>query len=225
METSCTRCHQPIQPDNTFCPACGMPQLLYSAEAIPGQIPAERWSEPIRDANTVDWGRGMRAALIMAIPAGILCSLFSPVSIFGLIWMSAAAAMAVSLYLRSQGPAWITVGAGARIGLVTGLIGGWTAAAASGITLFVMRFFLHQGKTLDDTWQTVIADQVVRQWTAAGIDAQSILVYKAWLLSPEGRAGSMLSAVLLLAAALVFFAVGGGALGARFKARTRRPSV
>jgi hypothetical protein len=147
------------------------------------------------------------------------------VSIFGLIWMSAAAALAVSLYLRTQRPAWITVGAGARIGLVTGLLGGWMAAAASGITLFVMRFMLHEGKTLDDTWQTVITDQVVRQWTMAGIDAQSILTYKAWLLSPEGRAGSMLSAVLLLATALVFFAVGGGALGARFQARTRRPSV
>jgi hypothetical protein len=225
METTCSRCHQPVLPDNTFCPTCGMPQLVYSAEAVPGQVPAERWNEPIRDASVVEWKRAMRSALIMAIPAGILCSLFSPVSIFGLIWMSVAAALAVSLYLRTQRPAWITVGAGARIGLVTGLLGGWMAAAASGITLFVMRFMLHEGKTLDDTWQTVITDQVVRQWTMAGIDAQSILTYKAWLLSPEGRAGSMLSAVLLLATALVFFAVGGGALGARFQARTRRPSV
>jgi len=32
-----------------------------------------------------------------------------------------------------------------------------------------MRFVLHEGKTLDDTWQSVIADQVVRQWTQAGI--------------------------------------------------------
>ena len=94
METTCSRCHQPVQPDNTFCPTCGMPQLVYSAEAIPGQIPAERWNEPVRDASIVDWKRGMRAALIMAVPAGILCSLFSPVSIFGLIWMSVAAALA-----------------------------------------------------------------------------------------------------------------------------------
>ncbi len=166
-----------------------MPQLVYSAEMVPGQAPAERWNEPVRDASLVDWKRGMRAALIMAVPAGILCSLFSPVSILGLIWMSVAAALAVSMYLRSQRHAWITVGAGARIGLVTGLLGGWMAAAASGITLFVMRFVLHEGKTLDDTWQTVITDQVVRQWTAAGIDAQTIRMYKAWLLSPEGRAG------------------------------------
>ena len=165
----------------------------------------------------------MRVCLALAVPAGVLCSLFSPVSIFGLLWMAIAAAWAVALYLRSQKPAWITIGAGARIGLVTGLLGGWTAAAASGMTLFAMRVFLHQGKDLDDAWQTIISDQVARQWTNAGVDAQTVSLYKSWLLSPEGRAGSMLSAVLLLVVALVFFAAGGGALGARFQARARRP--
>jgi hypothetical protein len=225
MEITCTRCHQAVEAENCYCSTCGLPQLLYAAEAIPGQAPPERFAEPIRDASTVDWKRATRAAVALAVPAGLLCSLFSPVSIFGLLWMSVAAAWAVALYLRSQRPAWITIGAGARIGLVTGLIGGWMAAAASGMTLFVMRFFLHQGKTLDETWQTIISDQVTRQWTAAGVDAQTITLYKGWLLSPEGRAGSMLGAILLLVAALIFFAVGGGALGARFQARARRPGV
>jgi hypothetical protein len=225
MEITCTRCHQTIEADNCYCPTCGLPQLMYSAEGIPGQAPPERFTEPIRDASTVDWKQAMRAALALAAPAGLLCSLFSPVSIFGLLWMSVAAAWAVALYLRSQRPAWITIGAGARIGLVTGLIGGWMAAAASGATLFVMRFFLHQGKSLDDTWQTIISDQVTRQWTSAGVDVQTIALYKTWLLSPEGRAGSMLGAILLLVAALIFFAVGGGAVGARFQARQRRTGV
>jgi hypothetical protein len=225
MEITCTRCHQTVEADNLYCPACGLPQLLYSADNVPGQPPAERWSEPVKDANTVDWKRAMRVSLALGVPAGLLCSLFSPVSIFGLLWMAVAAAWAVALYLRSQRPAWITMGAGARIGLVTGLLGGWTAAAASGITLFAMRFFLHQGKTLDDTWQAIISDQVAGQWTAAGVDAQTITLYKAWLLSPEGRAGSMLSAILLLVTALIFFAVGGGALGARLQARSRRPQL
>jgi hypothetical protein len=225
MEITCTRCHQTVESDNCYCPTCGLPQLLYSAENVPGQVAPEHFNEPIRDASTVDWKRAMRATLAVAVPAGLLCSLFSPVSIFGLLWMAIAAAWAVSLYLRSQRPAWITIGAGARIGLVTGLIGGWMAAAASGITLFVMRFILHEGKTIDDTWQTMITDQVAGQWTAAGIDAQTILAYKTWLLSSEGRAGSMLSAILLLVTGLIFFAVGGGAIGARLQARTRRTQV
>lgn len=225
MEINCTRCHQAVEADNCYCPTCGLPQLVYTAEGVPGQAPPERFSEPVPDASTVDWKRAMRSASALAIPAGVLCSLFSPVSIFGLLWMGVAAAWAVALYMRSQRPAWITMGAGARIGLVTGLLGGWTAAAASGVTLFVMRFVLHQGKALDETWTTIISDQVTRQWTAAGVDAQTIALYKAWLLSPEGRAGSMLSAILLLVAALVFFAAGGGALGSRLQARARRPGV
>ena len=225
MEITCTRCHQAVLADNCYCPTCGLPQLQYSAENVPGQAPAERWLEPVKDASIVDWKRAMRPALALAIPAGALCSLFSPVSIFGLLWMTIAAAWVVALYLRNQRPAWITIGAGARIGLVTGLLGAWTAAAASGLSLFVMRFFLHQGKTLDETWTTIISDQVARQWTSAGVDAQTISLYKGWLLSPEGRAGSMLSAICFLVAVLIFFAVGGGALGARLQARARRPQV
>jgi hypothetical protein len=225
MEITCTRCHQAILAEACFCPTCGLPQLQYSAENVPGQAPPERFTEPVRDAGTVDWKRALRLCVALAVPAGVLCSLFSPVSIFGLLWMSIAAAWTVSLYLRSQRPAWITTGAGARIGLVTGLVGGWTAAAASGITLFAMRFGMHQGKSLDETWSTIVSGEVAAQWAAAGVDAQTIAVYKNWLLSPEGRAGAMLSAVLLLVSMLVFFAVGGGALGARLQARVRRPQA
>ena len=225
MEITCTRCHQAVEANNCYCPTCGLPQLQYSAENVPGQAPPERWLGPVQDASIVDWKRAMRPALALAVPAGVLCSLFSPVSIFGLLWMTIAAAWVVALYLRNQRPAWITVGAGARIGLVTGLLGAWTAAAASGISLFVMRFFLHQGKSLDESWTSIISDQVARQWSSAGVDAQTINTYKGWLLSPEGRAGAMLSAILFLVAILVFFAVGGGALGARLQARTRRPQA
>jgi hypothetical protein len=225
MEITCTRCHQTVEADNCYCPTCGLPRLQYSAENVPGQAPAERWLEPVQDASIVDWKRAMRPALALAVPAGILCSLFSPVSIFGLLWMTIAAAWVVSLYLRNRRPAWITIGAGARIGLVTGLVGAWTAAAASGISLFVMRFLLHQGKELDETWTTIISDQVTRQWSSAGVDAQTINIYRGWLLSPEGRAGAMLSAVLFLVAILISFAVGGGALGARLQARARRPEA
>jgi hypothetical protein len=225
MEINCTRCHQAILAEACFCPTCGLPQLQYSADNVPGQAPPERFTEPVRDAGTVDWKRALRLCVALAVPAGVLCSLFSPVSIFGLLWMSVAAAWVVSLYLRGQRPAWITTGTGARIGLVTGLVGGWTAAAASGITLFTMRFGMHQGKSLDETWSTIVSGEVAAQWAAAGVDAQTIALYKGWLLSPEGRAGAMLGAVLLLVSMLVFFAVGGGALGARLQARARRPEA
>ena len=62
--------------------------------------------------------------------------------------MAAAAAWAVVLYMRSQRPAWITIGAGARIGLVTGLLGAWVAAAATGSHAVCDALLLHQGKDI-----------------------------------------------------------------------------
>ena len=225
MDITCSRCHQTVQADNCYCPNCGMPQLVYAAEGAPGLAQPEMLHGIVRDASMVDWKAALRSVLLLGVPAGFLSSGVSPLWLFSLFWMAGAASLAVTLYMRNQRPAWITIGAGARIGLVTGLLGAWTAAASSGISLFVMRFFLHQGKELDQTWTTIISDQVTRQWSSAGVDAQTINIYKGWLLSPEGRAGAMLSAILFLVAILVFFAVGGGALGARLQVRTRRPQV
>jgi hypothetical protein len=225
MEITCTRCHQTVQTDNCFCPACGLPQLVYSAENASGQVEPEKLNGVVRDASMVDWKPAIRAAAMMAIPAGMLCSMLSPIGIFGLLLMAMAAYWAVVLYMRSQRPAWITVGAGARIGLVTGLLGSWMAFATTGITLFALRFVFHHGRFFDDYWQDFVNQQMAQQWASMGVDAPTIILAKSWLLSPEGRAGSMLSAVLFLMAGLLFFAIGGGALGARLLARTRRPEV
>jgi hypothetical protein len=139
--------------------------------------------------------------------------------------MAVAGAFAVVLYLRSQRPAWITIGAGARIGLVTGLLGAWITAATMGVLLFVMRFFLHQGNVFDNFWQTQVSDKVSQQWAAAGLDAQTILVAKGMLNSAEGRAGVTLSVIVFLVLAMVVFATAGGALGARLMGRTRQPEI
>ncbi len=225
MEITCTRCHQTVQDENCYCPNCGLPRLVYSTDGAQGLPQAERWDEPVRDAATVNWKVAIRASITLAIPAGLLCSMFSPLSMIGFVLMAVAAAWTVALYVRSQRPAWITVGAGARIGLVTGLMGSWMSAATAGVTLFVMRFFQHQGNFFDTFWQDFVNRQLTEQWTTMGVDAPTIGYLTAKLLSPEGRAGSMLSAVLVLAAGLLLFAVAGGALGARLLARTRRPEI
>ena len=129
------------------------------------------------------------------------------------------------LYARKQRPAWITVGAGARIGLVTGLLGGWIAAAAMSATLFALRFVFHDGRIFDNFWQNQVSEKVSQQWASAGLDAQTILVAKAMLNSPEGRGGVTFSVILFLSVGLVLFATGGGALGARLMARRRQPEI
>jgi hypothetical protein len=219
MEISCTRCHQPVEAGACYCAACGMPQLVYLTEGAGDQALAERGDAPVRDAASVDWKLAMPLALILAIPAGILSSVLSPVSI---LLMGGAGAWVVAIYLRRERPAWITIGAGARIGLVTGLVGGWTAAAASGVCLFTMRFFLGQGSSLDTLLQNIV-DQQLNQHSATGIDAHAVEIIRNWLLSPVGRAEWVVGSVVVLTGLLMLFAVAGGALSARLLGRPSRP--
>jgi hypothetical protein len=225
METTCTRCHQAVEADACFCPFCGLPQLVYSTEDAEGQMAAETGNAPVRDAGSVDWKPAIRTALTLAIPAGILCSMLSPVSILGLLLMAGTSAWVVAIYLRKEKPAWLTIGAGARIGLVTGLLGAWTAAGATGLSLFSMRFFFHQGKDFDNLWENLVNNQLTQQWNSMGIDAHTIALTKAWMMSPAGRAGWVVGTVSLLSVVLLLFAVAGGALGARMLGRPRPPQL
>ncbi|MGA3080212.1 MAG: hypothetical protein ABSD44_02385 [Terracidiphilus sp.] len=237
MEITCNRCRQTVQAENCYCPACGLPQLVYAIEGAPGQSQPERWNEAARDAATIDWKPALRAALLMAVPAGLLSSAASQAGSLGLFWMATAAGLAVVLYMRSQRPAWITLGAGARIGLVTGLLGGWLAFGVSGGQLFVQRFVLHQSSQIDANWKAFVetytesSQQMTQQLSSgmAAADAAQLqsnqAAIHAWMLSPEGHAGFETFGFILNAAFLILFAIAGGAMGARLLARTRRPEI
>jgi hypothetical protein len=222
METTCTRCHQAVPAQSCYCPACGLPQLVYSSEEGGGTLPPERAGAIPRDPTSVEWRSALRAAAFLAVPAGLLSCGFSPVSLLGVFWMASAAALAVQLYLRRQRSAWITTGAGARIGLVTGLIAGWMAFGTTGIAFFAMRFWFHQGQAFDQMWQSMVNQSLQQQVSA---DVQALNAFRSLLLSPEGRAGLMLTGLICLEVALLGFATAGGALGAHLMARSRRPQA
>lgn len=230
MEMTCTRCHQPVPEESCYCPACGLPQLVYTADG-PNVPPAsERWPEAAIDASKIDWKFGVRAALALAVPAGLLSSGISPLSVLGIFWMTGAAAWAVMLYMRSQRPGGITIGAGARIGLVTGLIAAWLAFGVSGAGLFVTRVALHQGAQIDTAWQEGVdkSQEKSKQWLAQmniPNEAAQATVQRNWMLSPEGHAGLQTVGLAWSCSLLVLFAVAGGALGARMMARARRPEA
>jgi hypothetical protein len=207
---------------------------VYSAEGVPGQAVAEPWNEAVRDASTIDWKPALRAALMLAVPAGLLSSMVLPMGFLGLFWMALAAAGAVMLYMRSQRPAWVTIGAGARIGLVTGLLGGWLAFGISGGALFMERFVLHQPTRIDGLYKSLFLDTFEEraQQSIAGMappDAAQVQTQlaqiQAWMLSPEGHAGIWAFGFAFNSAFLLFFAVAGGAIGARMLARNRRPEI
>jgi anti-sigma factor RsiW len=147
--------------------------------------------------------------------------------------MAIAATWAVALYMRSQRPAWITLGAGARIGLVTGLLAGWLTFGVNGCALFVQRFFLHQSSQMDAEWKTrvLMGQQMAEQLTSGmtppdAAQAQAIRAqFQTWMLSPEGHAGMVVFQFAVSTAFLLFFAAAGGALGARLLVRVSKPEV
>jgi RNA polymerase subunit RPABC4/transcription elongation factor Spt4 len=226
MEAACNRCHQSVPADSCFCPNCGLPQLVYTSEETSAATTAERWTGAVQDAATVEWRPALRLAMLLAVPAGLLSCGQSPLWPLSLLWMAAAAAWTVTLYARRQRPGWITVGAGARIGMVTGLIAGWLTFALSSTTLYALRYAFRQGKEMDDAYSAGVT--LMSQWLQSfSPDPQTTADLKnrlAWSLTPEGRAGSALSSAIMAQAAFVLCAAAGGAIGARLIAR-RRPQA
>lgn len=181
----------------------------------------------------IAWRPALKAAAMLAIPAGVLCSGLIPIGqSLGLLWIVGAAVWAVGLYTKRVRQGRISMGAGARIGLVTGLFASWLTLSVNGIGLWVARFLMHQGGQMDSMWAAevqsslLLSQQMVAQMgMTAAQAAQSTQFSKAWMLSAEGRAGIALSTFLAGAVFLIFFATIGGALGARLLAQPRRPSA
>jgi hypothetical protein len=227
MEITCNRCHQPVDTESCYCPTCGLPQLVYTNDASAAQAQQDKLSDAVNDAGTVAWKPALRAAVLVAIPAGLLSSGVSPLGTLGLFWMSAAAAWAVLIYVRGQRAPWITMAVGARIGMVTGLLAGCVAFAASGLRLFAVRNLMGQGKIIDEFWKSVVT-QVSQQSQAMNSDPQASAMVKSWLAglqTPEARAGWIVCGMALVTAAMLAFAMIGGALSARLMARSRRPGI
>ncbi len=231
MEVTCSRCQQTIQPEDCFCPSCGLPHLLYTTEAAStAQTQPEPSPGAPRDAGQVQWKPALRSALALALPAGLFCSVPSSVSVFGLLLMAGAGAWVVTLYMRGQRPKWLTAGAGARIGLVTGILAGALFFALSSATIFVERYGFHQGDRIDSEWKSFVDEDLqlsqhifamigpADQAQVADLQARQ----KARMLSPEGHAGMVVGNLAFASFFLILFAMAGGALGARTFAHTRR---
>jgi hypothetical protein len=191
---------------------------------------AKQWDTVLHEPGAVEWKPALRVALLLAIPVGLIFGGTSFLGLLGLVWIAAAAAWVVLLYARRQRaakrPVLLTIGAGARIGLVTGLLTGWISFATTATLLYLRRFAFHQGNDFDDFWQGLVA-QISQQWqqaSAASQDPQTAgALFKtltAFLLSAEGRAGFTFGSLMLAEFVLVGLAVAGGALGAKLMTRT-----
>ncbi len=146
--------------------------------------------------------------------------------------MTGAAAWAVALYVKRARPTWLSMGAGARIGLLTGVFASWMTLAVNGSALWFARFVLHQGSQMDALWQENVerslemSQQMMVQMGMASVQvAQAQQLNRAMMLSSEGRAGIALMGFVAGAAFLAVFAAVGGALSAKLMAKRGRPSA
>jgi hypothetical protein len=102
---------------------------------------------------------------------------------------------------------------------------GWLAFSLSGSFLLIDRYVLHDSSQMDAEWKTQV-DLSQELTTKMGwADVAQMQVQRAWMLSPEGHAGIETFGFIGNSVFLLFFAVAGGAMGARWLARSRRPEV
>jgi hypothetical protein len=217
-----------------------LPQLTYIGSESPAVSQGEDFdqnrggaaSSRAGMADGIAWRPALKASLMLAVPAAVLCSgLITVGQSLGVLWIAGAAAWAVSLYSKRASSGWLPTGIGVRIGLLTGLFASWLTLSVNGVSLWVARFVLHQGSQMDSLWQNEVetslqaSQQMVAQMGMTSAQAaESTQFSRALMLSAEGRAGIALSTFLAGAVFLVLFAMIGGALGARWLAQPRRPS-
>ncbi len=246
MEHTCQRCSQSLRDDDRYCPSCGLPQLVHvPAEPALAGMDGEFESSSVagRQAHhdnsrglvggagqAIAWRPALRAAMLLAIPAGVLSSDLSVIGqSLGLVWMVSCAVWAVVLYGRHVRLSRITKGVGSRIGLMTGLFACWITLALNGVNLWAARFVFHQNGRLDSEW-TAFVDQNIRLcqnlYTQMGISsaqiAQGLQMDRLMFLSPEGQAGFPLFHFAFNAVFFVLLSALGGAVGARFIAPSHR---
>ena len=190
--------------------------------------------QPAADTiSGIAWKPALQAALIVAVPAAVLCSELTAIGqALGLAWMIGAGAWAVSLYARRTRLGGMTMASGARIGLVTGLLVSWLTMAVNGGNVWFQRFVLHQGSQMDATWladvdrSLLMSQQMSQQWgMTVAQAAQSTQTSRIWMLSPEGHVGIALFTLLVGTAFFIIFSIMGGAAGARFLVPARRPNA
>jgi RNA polymerase subunit RPABC4/transcription elongation factor Spt4 len=229
MEITCSRCHQAVPADSCFCPTCGLPQIVYSTDGA--ELPTETDSSTpaAREPGSVDWKLALRLALLLAAPAGLLSCGYSPFGqLGGIFWIAAASAWVVTLYTRRQRPASITIGSGARIGLLTGILAAWLVLGADGAGIFTERFFLHNGDRIDQAW-SVQVDASLKLWDQMAPqlgmnDPAQLKMQRDMELSPEGHAGVILFGETMQGLFFALLAALSGAISARAFARSRRPA-
>jgi hypothetical protein len=193
-----------------FCPGCKAPQIRVSrasaaaetlpaaAVGTPAPLVASRTHSPARG---VHWPQAFTSVALAALVTALFMTV--PLGAFGLA-MFTCGALSVALYRRRYRAAALTVGTGARLGALAGLLG-----FAVLIILFSAQLVLFHSS---GQFRQVLL-QAVEQAAAGSPDARAQQALQ-FLNTPQGFAAIMVVVLAFILAMFVLIASAGGAIGA-----------
>ena len=205
-----------MEQGTAFCPQCNAPQIRVAvAEILPPSgtisdsaippLPAYFGSSL---APRIDWSQARPATALAALIGAVL--MITPFAGLGL-GMLIGGSLSVLFYRRRVPAARLTPGMGARLGMVTGVLG----SACFAIVLAVRTLLTHG-------WESVRADLIagVEQAAARNPDPQTHQVVE-FLKSPQGIVLLLIMALITTVIFFVIFSGLGGALGAALLRRRK----
>lgn len=205
-----------------FCPNCGSPQLKFAqqeeGEAVYGGVRPP--GAPPR-AQGISWRDAILAALLVAVPAGLL-SAVSVLSWGCCLWVVGGAVLVIVLYHRRAPGFLLETRSGVRIGAVAGLIAAYSSVIATAVGRIFARYVLHQGYAIDQFYNAVIQQSTALVKTNPDAEAQW-RAYVHFLMSPDGRAAYTLINAATTSVGIILFSAIGGALGVRLLAPRKTP--
>lgn len=212
MDSVCHRCGTAVNSSELFCPHCGAPQLRYEPADEAAPAPSFPTQTLGRDPGVVLWKDAITAALLVAVPVGILSSLLG----LSVLWVTGGGIATISIYRRRTGlpPAGRT---GWRIGGILGVMAAFVSTAIDSLTLVLQRYLLHDGGSIDERFHqaTQQAQLVAEQMNKSNPEAAAMMP---WFIhfwqSPDGIAAMALMGTFLAALGMLLFSALGGALGA-----------
>jgi len=220
MDLACHRCGATLASPELFCPHCGAPQLRFepNEEQIPSQAGGN--GSGMRASQLVAWRPAVQAALLVALPVGVLSSLLD----FSILWVLLGGFSAIALYQR-KASLQVHPGGGWRIGMLVGVMAAFLATIVDGLSMVFERYGLHHGASIDLRLVSLtqqMTDQMVHQNPEA---AQQIPWFIHFWLSPDGHAAVVLFMSGFAAFMMIAFSSIGGVVGARVLGARKRVSL
>jgi ABC-type transport system involved in cytochrome bd biosynthesis fused ATPase/permease subunit len=205
-----------VEQGTAFCPQCNAPQIRVAvAETVPPSGTISESSIPPLPAyfgaslgTRIEWSQAWPATALAGLIAALL--MITPFAGLGL-GMLIGGSLSVVFYRRRVPAARVTPGMGARLGMVTGVLGSGLLA----IVLAIRTLLLHR-------WDSVRQDLIagVEQAAARNPDPQTHQVVE-FLKSPQGVVLLLSMAMITTLVVFVIFSGLGGALGAALLRRRK----